>query len=182
MPNVLDTKLDRAFTMLDADGDGALVSDDLTTLAGKLAAAFGLVGSPKATRLHDAFALIWEQDLRHMDADGNGSIDPAEFRDGMRRAADGEHRAAFLTRLNEMVAAWMDIADTDGNGVVDLDEFTTMYTHTLGADPGDLATAFARLDLDGNGSLDADEIRRATEEYYTSESPDAPGNWLFGAL
>lgn len=36
--------------------------------------------------------------------------------------------------------------------------------------------------MDGDGNLGRDEIRRATEEFYTSEDPQSPGNWLFGNL
>ncbi|MFD6877298.1 MULTISPECIES: hypothetical protein [unclassified Streptomyces] len=57
-----------------------------------------------------------------------------------------------------------------------------MYIKSLGASPADLKVAFAKLDTDGDGTLGREEIRRATEEYYTSEDPTAPGNWLFGNL
>ncbi|GAA2104503.1 hypothetical protein GCM10009801_80170 [Streptomyces albiaxialis] len=114
-----------------------------------------------------------------MDADGNGAVDREEFIAGMRRSA-AEDEGSYLKRLGAMVEAWMSVCDADDNGLIDQQEFTTMYTRTLGASPEDLAAAFTKLDLNGDGSLDAGEIRRATEEYHTSEDPQAPGNWLFG--
>ncbi|MFE0098785.1 EF-hand domain-containing protein [Streptomyces sp. NPDC059009] len=178
--DVLGRKLLRAFAMLDTDGDGALVEADLLTLADRLAAAFAMTGdAAKIIRLKEAFRVLWDTDLLSMDADGNGLVDRQEFLDGMRKAAAND-REGHLTRLGAMVDAWMDICDADGNGVIDRDEFLTMYTRTLGASPDALILAFKALDRDGNGTLDRDEIRLATEEYYTSNDPQAPGNWLFG--
>ncbi|WP_223736008.1 hypothetical protein [Streptomyces purpurogeneiscleroticus] len=57
-----------------------------------------------------------------------------------------------------------------------------MYIRTLGADPEALAAAFTQLDIDGDGSLNSQGTRKATEEYCTSEDPQAPSNWLFGSF
>ncbi|GGZ93443.1 EF-hand domain-containing protein [Streptomyces subrutilus] len=179
---VLDRKLDRAFAMLDVDGDGNLREEDLLVLGNRLAAAFDLSGdATKIARLRGAFTQLWIHDLSTMDSDQDGVLDRAEFVAGMRKAAAND-REGILQRLSVMVDAWMDIADTDGNGLIDEDEFQTMYIKSLGTSPQDLKVAFARLDVDGDGNLGRDEIRRATEEFYTSEDPQAPGNWLFGNL
>ncbi|SEL78665.1 EF-hand domain-containing protein [Streptacidiphilus jiangxiensis] len=177
---VLDRKLDRVYTMLDSDGDGGLVETDVTALADNLGAAFGLpADSPKVRALRASLAELWNADVRFMDSDGNGVVDRQEFIAGMRRSA-ADDREAYLDRLDVMVEAWMGICDADDNGLIDQHEFVTMYTRTLGASPTDLVLAFSELDLDGNGTLDREEIRKATEEYYTSDDPQAPGNWLFG--
>ncbi|MFD6181869.1 EF-hand domain-containing protein [Streptomyces goshikiensis] len=179
---ILDQKLTRAFAMLDVDGDGNLREEDLLALSNRLAAAFDLSGeATKIARLREAFAQLWTHDLSTMDADRDGQLDRAEFIAGMRKAVAND-REGILQRLSVMVDAWMDICDTDGNGLIDEDEFQTMYIKSLGADPSDLKVAFAKLDTDRNGTLGREEIRRATEEYYTSEDPQAPGNWLFGNL
>ncbi|WP_392895447.1 EF-hand domain-containing protein [Streptomyces sp. LN699] len=179
---VLDMKLARAFAMLDVDGDGNLREEDLLALSNRLAAAFDMSGdATKIARLRESFTQLWAHDLSAMDADRDGLLDRSEFISGMRKAAAND-REGLLQRLSVMVDAWMDICDTDGNGLIDEDEFQTMYIKSLGASPADLKVAFAKLDTDGDGTLGRDEIRRATEEYYTSEDPKAPGNWLFGNL
>ncbi|MFD5142668.1 EF-hand domain-containing protein [Streptomyces sp. NPDC058401] len=179
---VLDVKLGRAFALLDVDADGDLREEDLLALSNRLAGAFDLSGdATKIARLRQAFTQLWIHDLSTMDADRDGVLDRAEFIAGMKKAAAND-REGILQRLSVMVDAWMDIADTDGNGLISEDEFQTMYIKSLGASPADLKIAFAKLDTDADGSLRRDEIRRATEEYYTSEDPQAPGNWLFGNL
>ncbi|MFJ6798894.1 EF-hand domain-containing protein [Streptomyces sp. NPDC091268] len=171
----------RSFTMLDVDGDGRLVEGDVLALADRLAAAFGMSEEAvKITRLRNTLGELWVKDLSSMAAGGSG-LDSSEFVAGMRKAVDND-REGVVERLTAMVAAWMDIADTDGNGLIDEDEFVTMYAKTFGYPPEALKVAFAKLDLDGNGLLDREEIRRAAEEYCTSDAPDAPGNWLYGPL
>ena len=114
-----------------------------------------------------------------MDADSDGMINRVEYRDSVRAAAV-EDREGFLGRFATMVAAWMDICDTDGDGMISLDEYTAMFANTVNASPEDLEAAFHKLDQDGDGALSSEEIRTAAEEYYTSEDPQAPGNWLLG--
>ena len=40
--------------------------------------------------------------------------------------------------------------------------------------------AFQHLDRDGDGYIDKDEMMLDTLEFFTSDDPDAPGNWLVG--
>ncbi|MGW8379908.1 EF-hand domain-containing protein [Streptomyces sp. ODS28] len=179
---VLDRKLNRVYTMLDTDKDGGLVESDVMGLADHLGAAFALpADSPKIQRLRAALEELWKTDVSAMDEDGNGVVDRQEFIAGMRRSAAADEEG-YLGRLSAMVGAWMGVCDADDNGLIDQQEFITMYNRTLGAHPDDLAVAFSKLDLNGDGTLDSEEIHRATQEFYTSEDPQAPGNWLFGPL
>ncbi|MFC9295666.1 hypothetical protein ACFTWH_15175 [Streptomyces sp. NPDC057011] len=45
----------------------------------------------------------------------------------------------------------------------------------------ELDEAFSELDRNGDEVLSREEISTAVLEYFTSEEPDAPGNWLFGS-
>lgn len=180
--DILDRKLERAFELLDSDANGELVEADLLVLADRLAAAFERGDEPvRKGRLRTALHRIWQDHLAYMDDDGNGYVDVAEFTRGFR-AAGSENREKFLADISEVVAAWMDLVDINGNGQIDVDEYRLMYDSAFGIPPEDLEYGFRQLDLDGSGELDEQELRQATEEYYTSTDPDAPGNWLFGPL
>jgi hypothetical protein len=52
--------------------------------------------------------------------------------------------------------------------------------HFPGLTEADAHEAFAHLDTDGDGLLSAEELIRATIEYWSSTDPDAPGNWWMG--
>ncbi|MFC6066757.1 EF-hand domain-containing protein [Streptomyces ochraceiscleroticus] len=180
--DILDRKLERAFELMDSDANGELVEGDLLVLADRLAAAFERGDDPaRKERLRNALHRIWQDHLAGMDDDGNGYVDVAEFTRGFRAAAR-DNRGKFLADLSEVVAAWMDLVDVNGNGRIDVDEYRLMYESAFGITPEDLEYGFRQLDHDDSGELDEQELRQATEEYYTSSNPDAPGNWLFGPL
>lgn len=178
--SVLSTKLRRMFAFLDTDQDGTLIGGDLTAIADRLAAAVPTLPE-KVQRLRDALTVVWDQHLRNMDFDGDGRIDPAEYERGVREAIDAGP-SALVAALHDVVAASLDICDTDGDGLINLDEYTLLGQAVTGGSPQDMAVAFAKLDLDGNGTLDAEEIRAAVTEFFTSEDPNARGNWLYGPL
>lgn len=178
---ILDDKLDRSFDMLDADRDGHIREADLVALAAKLGTAFDIHEPGAIARLEGSFATLWKTDLKQMDADQNGAIDRVEWRSGVRQAVASD-RAGFLGRMDTMLQSWLELCDTDGDGLISRAEFITMYGRTLDLSPEQLAAAFTTLDTDGDGSLSKDEIRSAVEQYYTSEDPGAPGNSLFGPL
>jgi Ca2+-binding EF-hand superfamily protein len=177
---VLSTKLRRMFAFLDTNQDGSLTEQDLTAIADRLSVAIP-TRPEKVQRMRDALAAIWDQHLRGMDDDGDGQIDPAEYERGFREAIarDG---STLVDLLHDLVAASLDICDTDNDGLITLEEYTLLGQAVSGCTPEDRATAFAKIDLDGNGSLSPEEIRNAVVEYFTSEDPKARGNWLYGPL
>ncbi|MBY8854447.1 hypothetical protein K7G98_41880, partial [Saccharothrix sp. MB29] len=71
--------------------------------------------------------------------------------------------------------------DGDGDGCLELEEYVRLG-EALGVPPQDMKTAFRRLDRDADGSLPPGEIHEAVVEYFTSEDPEADGNWLYGPL
>jgi hypothetical protein len=71
--------------------------------------------------------------------------------------------------------------DRDGNGSLSRDEYVRMYD-ALGVPPSTSTEAFKRLDRDGSGELSYAEFRQAIVEFYLSGDPNAPGNWLLGAM
>ncbi|MDA5279554.1 hypothetical protein [Streptomyces sp. Isolate_45] len=75
----------------------------------------------------------------------------------------------------------MDIADTDGDDQVSEREYRVLLSAAFGlTSERDLTAAYRMLDRDGSGTPEHNEIHAAVLEYFTSESPDAPGNWLLG--
>lgn len=68
-------------------------------------------------------------------------------------------------------------ACSDEDGRIPVDAFTSSCGRCRG-----LAHAFAKLDLDGDGYISAAEFTRLYLEFFTSEDPEAPGNWFWGPL
>ncbi|MBQ1157463.1 EF-hand domain-containing protein [Streptomyces sp. A73] len=178
--SILSTKLRRMFAFLDTDQDGFLTEQDLTAIADRLADSVS-TQPEKAQRLREALAVIWDPHLRHMDDDGDGRITPDEYERGVR-ASIASDESALVSALHDVVAACLDICDTDNDGLITLNEYTLLGQAVSGGTPEEMAAAFTKLDLDGNGTLGPEEIRTAVTEYFTSEDTEARGNWLYGPL
>jgi len=84
------------------------------------------------------------------DNDGDGFITAKELETAMRSLGQNTNDAM----LQEMIFMMMSVGDADGNGVVDFLEFIT----TL--DEGNLREEFQPYAADGNGFIDANELRK----------------------
>lgn len=69
--------------------------------------------------------------------------------------------------------------DTDGDGVVSLEEFTRS-AQALGMTAQDAREAFAAMDGDGEGQLTVEEWQQAVEDCYTSAESAGPGSLIMG--
>lgn len=173
-------KLDRAFDHIDADHTGQIERDDLIGLGSRVLLGFGQAPtSSRGRELLDRFDELWTEIAAHADIDGTGAISPAEFRTAMINAYIKQQK--FDQTFRPATAALAALADTNGDGVIGLDEFQVLQA-AFGTPDDDATAAFYLLDRDRNGSLSVDELVIAAHEYYTSADPQAPGNALYGPL
>ncbi|MEV7415617.1 hypothetical protein [Streptomyces sp. NPDC089919] len=174
---VLTRKMRFMFTLLDADRDGFLDADDLTAVADRMDAVFpgqpDRIGTLRST-LHE----LWVDHLAPA-APGSGRIDVEAFENGIRRSVSVSP-VTLLETLHAGACAWISLCDADGNGLVDLEEYLRLNRAIGGLPAQQMEDSFRRLDRDGDGTLDPAEIDAAVVEFFTSEDPAAPGNWLYG--
>ena len=114
-----------------------------------------------------------------MDADGDQQISPDEFAAAVGRAV--VDRPRFDAAVTAAARSLIQAADRHRTGVLDPPGYARLAA-AYGASAGQAARAFARLDLDRNGVLDAAEFTQAITQFFTSPDPDAPGNLAFGSL
>ncbi|RAG83762.1 EF-hand domain-containing protein [Streptacidiphilus pinicola] len=176
----LDAKIGWGFDHLDADGDGRLTEADHRIMGRSVAASLGHpAGGAEEARIVDAYVSIWH-DLHapHL-PEGVDAITRDQFVGSTGSLVDQPDAARAL--LGGLAEAFLAIADADGDGRVELDEFFLFQRgHFAGFSREQAAEAFAKLDRDGDGCLDADEFVTAIVEFWTSSDPAAPGNWWAG--
>ncbi|NUT49799.1 MAG: calcium-binding protein [Saccharothrix sp.] len=159
--------------------DGYLTSDDFLGMADLFTSLPGGEEPENAEPVREAFAKWWQLLLDSGDADADGRIGRQEFLDLMKSnvATPGNFEEAVL----RIADAFIRIVDTSGDGSLAFDEYVRMYAG-LGIDPKHSTDAFRRLDRDQDGRISEDEFRTAITEFYLSDDPDAPGNWLLGPM
>ena len=172
------TVLERRFAVIDTDGNGVWQRDDGQLLTRRLCETFGLAPDSAAGRaLATTQGALFDIMLAHMDANGDCVISRDEF-----VAAVGPgigHRPGFDTAVEAAARSLIQVADIDGNGVLDAGEYTRLAA-VYGAHADAAGRAFGRLDQDHNGVLDAAELTLAIRQFFASRDPDARGNVAFG--
>ncbi|MFI1648049.1 EF-hand domain-containing protein [Streptomyces avidinii] len=179
--DLLDRKLERAFTHLDADGSGVIDADDIIALGSRLLTALAEpAASPKADLVMGGLADFWQDLFTELDIDRDGKVTPEEYKLGMTRLY-AQGGPAYDRSFRPMMRAILTIVDTDGDGRISPQEFhRAQEAFDTQLSPADTEALFRRIDADGDGSLTVDELLDAVREYYTGTDEDAPGNLLFG--
>jgi Ca2+-binding EF-hand superfamily protein len=172
--------LERRFAVIDTSGNGVWRRDDYEQLARRLCDAFGwaidsAAGQAVAAGQHALFDAL----LAHMDANGDQQITLDEFATAAGRPI--EDRPGFDAAVRTAAHGLIQVADRDGNGVLDIAEYAQL-TRAYGASAEEAARAFGRLDLDHNGVLDLAELAAAITEFFASRDTGARGNLAFGHL
>ena len=73
----------------------------------------------------------------------------------------------------DIAKKWMDIADTDGSGTIDLNEFKEFIAKIdKNITEDDIKQTFDAIDEDGNGELSVAEFGKAIYETFKNEKAD----------
>jgi len=160
------TTEERRFAIVDTDGNGVWQRNDYEQLTRRLCETFGHPADSALGRaVADGQRALFDAMLAHMDADGNQEISRDEFAAGLRRAI--EDRAGFHTAVRAAAASLIQVADRDGNGVLDHAEYRQLAA-VYGARAEEAERAFGRLDLDRNGVLDTAELSLGIGQFFAA--------------
>lgn len=172
-------KISKLFAYEDRDSDGFLERHDFAAIADALAAMRGWQsGSDDARRVHTQFDQVWATLAQHADANRDGKVSLDEwlaFHDQTLSSPEGYE--ALVNGTAELVLSTVDL---DGDGAMSKSEWGAFFA-AYGVDSGELDTAYDRLDMRGDGAIDREEIVLLVREFFTSDDPDARGNWLIGS-
>lgn len=178
--DVIGTKYDRTFDMLDADGNGVLEERDFVGIAESIARATGVAGgSAKEAMLLREWRRSWATLLEHTDANGDGQISREEFHQAMARAYGD---AALLEHnLRAGFEAEFAAIDADDDGVATVDQMAAFLV-AWGLEPAQAQAASMRLDQDGDGRITLQEYLTGWSAFLLDEDAEAVGSTLLGSL
>jgi Ca2+-binding EF-hand superfamily protein len=112
-------------------------------------------------------------------AAANEELGREEFVATVRRPV--QDRIGFDAAVTTAARALIRVADIDGNGVLDTQEYAQLAA-VYGAGADEAAQAFRQLDTDHNGVLDTAELAAAIGQFLTSRDARSTGNFAFGGL
>lgn len=168
-----ERKYNRMFDIIDADGDGVIVKNDLRKLAHNVV---GGIGRDSSAIEHE-YLRAWDLIAAGAGADRDGQITRKQFHRSMARQADDD--ALIARTFRPAIEAEFGVLDTDLDGVVTKEEMTEMVGR-FGVSPEAAGIGFDELDEDGDGFISFDEYFGAWLAYLTSGDPATPGSGLFG--
>ncbi len=174
-------KFRRWFDALDVDGNGTITRRDLTLMSERYIAARNVAAqSPEAQQLTTALDGLWSGLIGSADRDGDGRVTFAEMFAVLEPATADP--ALYPEQFGQLGELFFELADADGDGSIDLAEFTHIFGAT-GRAPGEECTeVFDQLDLDSSRALSRPEYHKALREFLYGNDPAAPANHLFGRL
>ncbi|MFI1942777.1 EF-hand domain-containing protein [Streptomyces virginiae] len=177
--DVKNQKFSTLFDWFDQDHDGQLTEGDLRATAKVFAQVARDEDHTNVHAIHTAFEQWWQLLLQHADTNRDGQVSRQEFITTMEASVTTPQH--FESAVMAIADAVMNAADTDTDGVLSRDEYIRLY-EALGVAPEHSGPAFAILDLDGDGVISHDEYRTAIVDFYLSDDPEAPGNYLLGPI
>jgi len=111
--------------------------------------------------------------LPHCDANNDGVITLEEYITGFEAWKNTPEFETFLREYSNFV---FDAVDTNKNGRMEFDEFMG-FIYTKDKALGE--KVFNALDTDKSGYLDRNEVLTAFREFFFTEDPNSPANYLF---
>ena len=172
-------KFNYVFTWFDQNADGWLTRDDFEKIAGLFTAMAAEDDQKNKDAMNKAFMHWWDLLLKAGDGASGEKIGKEEFVRIMKSSVIAPEN--FENAVGGIADGLIGALDRDGNGSLSRDEYVRMYD-ALGVPPATSTEAFKRLDRDGSGELSYAEFRQSLIEFYLSADPNAPGNWLLGAM
>ena len=157
---------ERRFAIVDTDGNGVWQREDGEELTRRLCGTFGYAPDSALGRaVANGQRALFDAMLAHMDANGDQEISRDEFAAGLNRAI--EDRPGFDTAVRAAAVALIQVADRDGNGVLDPAEYRQLAA-VYGTGTDEAERAFSRLDLDRNGFVDTAELSLGIGQFFAA--------------
>nr|KAF7429272.1 hypothetical protein H0235_005670 [Vespula pensylvanica] len=131
--------------------------------------------NPKTQQTKDTLLKIWEELQQRADSDQDGQISRDEWYSMWEDYA--KDPASAHDWQQTYMKFMFDLEDSSGDGSIDENEFSNVC-HSHGVQEAEARDAFKKMGV-GN-EVTRDKFFELWKQYFTSDDPNAPGNFIFG--
>lgn len=175
MTDLQQQKITHFFNVLDNDGNGLLEPDDFELIGNGISNIIGYAEqSVERLELKLRAHKLFVQILR--------DIDKKEAEITLKEWVQFFEIIVLNSPndyVNQSSTYLFSLFDQDGDGYIDEREYLDMFK-AYGLYVSTAKKAFDLLDLNGDGKLSGGELVTAFEDFFLSDDPNKPGNWIFG--
>ena len=134
-------------------------------------------GSPEYETWYTQTMAAWEHVRQVADKDKDDRVSLEEHLESYDVTLNDEN--LYNQLVTEYAKSIMALWDRDGDGRLSGVEYVALLgCYGFGEEAA--REAFRYLDRDGNGYISTEEFMENLKEFYLSDDPDAPGNWMAG--
>ncbi|XP_037819641.1 calexcitin-1 [Lucilia sericata] len=132
--------------------------------------------TPKNKQTHAVMLEIWEGLRSKADKDNDGQVSVEEWCNMWDAYA--KDPSTVMDWQNKYMNFMFDLEDASTDGSIDVSEFALVCS-SYGLEKKECEEAFAKM-AQGNEEVTREQFAALWEEYFSSEDPSAPGNYIFG--
>lgn len=174
-------KLEKFFYILDYDRNGAIERDDFIGIAENLCILWNVKeNDPEHDKIVKKFSDSWEQFDFFINNEKSGRASWDHWLHFAEERIINGDETVFNAYVDNYVGGIFDNFDSNKDGYINLDEFIDLFV-AYRIEVRFAAKAFRKLDRNKDDLISRGELITAVKEFFRSDDPDAPGNWLFGS-
>ncbi|MFB8790060.1 MAG: EF-hand domain-containing protein [Potamolinea sp.] len=191
-------KLKKLFDLYDVDGSGFITEADYEKMAQSQAKVMDYQsGSLQYNIIRSQFQTLWKDLQKEIDINNDGEITLEEFleyKDKQLNSQQG-YRPLWLEQsgtetsqsyersgedaIIKLTNLIFERLDTDGSGEISREEYKQGFV--VQQDESLSEEIWDKLDINGDGNLSKEEVLQHVHDFFYSNDPEAPGNWLLGS-
>ena len=170
------------FNLRDTNKNGLVELADYEQYAQNVAQIVGwTTDSAEFKRIHAINMGVWQFFWKPADSDDDDKVTLDEHLGFMGMMVQRSTDPEVVAASNEHSAALFTAFDLDGDGKISVTDYKN-FLQASNADADWADDVFAKLDSNGNGYISENEFAAHHRDFFSSNDPDAPGNWFYGPI